>query len=86
MLEIGFRLDIKDWGSVFKGESSQPQMVPKTRFFGQSVTSKTVRNADGVSLSNFLSYKILNIIFSLLRLIIQSEIMRIMKKQELHEK
>ncbi|XP_044268256.1 uncharacterized protein LOC123013647 isoform X2 [Tribolium madens] len=45
--DIDGRLDIKDWGSVFKGESSQRPVVGKTHFFGQSVTSKTVRNADG---------------------------------------
>ncbi|EFA03397.1 HCLS1-associated protein X-1 [Tribolium castaneum] len=44
--DIDGRLDIRDWGSVFKGENSQTP-VPRTRFFGQSVTSKTVRNPDG---------------------------------------
>ena len=46
------RLDMRDWGSVFRGERAmtpyeRPER-PKTQFFGQSVTTKTVRNPDGV--------------------------------------
>jgi hypothetical protein len=49
--DIDGKLDIKDWGSIFKGENSvtpyHKEVVPRTHFFGQSVTSKTIRNPDG---------------------------------------
>ncbi|RZC41250.1 HCLS1-associated protein X-1 [Asbolus verrucosus] len=49
--DVDGKLDIRDWGSVFKGENSvtpyQRQTAPKSYFFGQSVTSKTIKNPDG---------------------------------------
>jgi hypothetical protein len=68
-----FRLDIKDWGSIFKGENSvtpyHKEVVPRTHFFGQSVTSKTIRNPDGVIFLLQNDFFIIFALFSRLKLI-----------------
>lgn len=60
LILINFRLNMKDFDEIFDGKENkhpvtpfQYQMQPKSHFFGQSITSKTIRNSDGVVFVNY---------------------------------
>lgn len=50
---VSFRIDFGDLNSVLKGQQSQLQ--PRNFMYSQSVSTKTIRNADGVSLTNSIN-------------------------------